>query len=143
MPTTESYPLPQYDDLAKFHFIVLNLSAGGPATPGRPPNWIYVKNKFPSDWERWGRPRVSHRAPADHRGEAIDWGQISAHMTVEYALWLMKAAGYRDTFALVYLFRGGRGELEWAFDYYGGSDTAVVYVSVTTGRVRFNRGTPR
>ena len=146
-PRPESYPLPQHSNLSHFHFLVLNLSAGGPAPPPSPSgqqqrDWIYLSNKFPQNWDAWNEPRIhAYGLPESSYPLEIRWAAVSARMDVYHALGLMRAAGYRDTFAVVFLVDPwGTGELMWGFDYYGGSENGLVLVDVLSGEVTFRRG---
>ena len=146
-PRPESYPLPQHSNLSHFHFLVLNLSAGGPAPPPSPSgqqqrDWIYLSNKFRQNWDAWNEPRIhAYGLPESSYPLEIRWAAVSARMDVYHALGLMRAAGYRDTFAVVFLVDPwGTGELMWGFDYYGGSEDGLVLVDVLTGEVTLRRG---
>ncbi|KAI4226414.1 MAG: hypothetical protein L6R36_003172 [Xanthoria steineri] len=146
-PTPASYPLPQHSNLDHFRFLVLNLSAGGPAAPtsGRR-DWIYLSNKFPAaNWDEWNEPRLHpYGLPESSYGRAIHWAAVSARMDVYRALELMRAKGYRETFAVVFLVDArGTGDLTWGFDYYAGSEDGLVLVDVGTGEVTFRGGERR
>ena len=140
VPSTEGRPLPQHSNLDLFHFIALSLSTGGPAPVGRPRDWIYFRNNFPSNWGQWVKPRIHlFGLPEAAYPSEIRWEQVSARMSVVYAERLMRAAGYRDTYAVVFLAdQYGNGDLTWSFDYYAGSDNAKVSVHVWTEAVTFS-----
>ncbi|KAL8669227.1 MAG: hypothetical protein Q9168_006176 [Polycauliona sp. 1 TL-2023] len=144
-PDKTGYPLPQRSNLDLFHFIVLTLSAGGPVPTGAHRDWIYLTNDFPDNWQQWNEPRINpYNLPEQYYPAEIHWDQVSVQMSVGRAEELMRAAGYRDTFAKVDLWEldGGAGQLSWTFDYYGGSDTQAVFVNVVTGAVISRAGPP-
>ncbi|KAL8951557.1 MAG: hypothetical protein Q9222_002467 [Ikaeria aurantiellina] len=105
-------------DPTDFRNIALFFKAGG-VTPATPAAFTYfrIANIYPSYWDRWEDPEFYEHPPLiwlEDR-EEVHWPPVQALMPFARADGLLKQAGLRGAYEVVFLHRKEGKPLQWCF----------------------------
>ncbi|KAL8755587.1 MAG: hypothetical protein Q9184_004751 [Pyrenodesmia sp. 2 TL-2023] len=127
-------------DINAHHRLSLAFRSGD-FSPTLPPSHTYfhARNSFPQHWKQWSVPIFWDHPPTAWLGDRheIDWAEVQALLPVARADALLKAAGYKGAYRLVYLHEMDTRPLQYCFEgLWPGPWVRNVVVEVRTGMVR-------